>query len=102
MTQTKATDPRRLRARAMDGADLRRARGMLAMSQTEIANVLGIAQNSWGRWEREDVPTPSWLAWAVLGLIAEAQTSDYGTVANLLNLITEGDDDASQDTQSTA
>lgn len=91
-----ATDPRRIHVRTLTGPDLRKARGLLTLSQTEIAGALGVAQNSWGRWERQDVEAPPWLGWAILGLLAEANPGDYGTVANLLNLTYEADHAASE------
>ena len=45
----------------MNGAELREKRKELNMTQTELAEALGVSMNSVARWERDEVPIAPYL-----------------------------------------
>jgi transcriptional regulator with XRE-family HTH domain len=57
----------------MNGAKLRERRKVLGLTQQALGDILGVAQNSVARWEREEVAIPTFLHLALNWIEWEAE-----------------------------
>lgn len=57
----------------MNAAKLRERRKALGLTQQALGDLLGVAQNSVARWEREEVPIPPFLHLALNWIELEAE-----------------------------
>lgn len=60
---------------AMNGAKLRERRKALGLTQQALGDILGVAQNSVARWEREEMAIPTFLHLALNWIELEAAKS---------------------------
>ena len=56
----------------MNGAKLRERRKALGLTQQALGDILGVAQNSVARWEREEMAIPTFLHLALKWIEYEA------------------------------
>ena len=57
----------------MNGATLRERRKALGLTQQALGDILGVAQNSVARWEREEMAIPTFLHLALNWIELEAE-----------------------------
>ncbi len=55
----------------MEGSEIKEQRKRLDLTQEGLAKALGVSTNTVARWERDEVPTPSYLELALKQLKAE-------------------------------
>ncbi len=59
---------------AMDGQGLRTERKNLGYTQEELARILGVSANTVARWERDEMPFPSYLELALKAIPKNKKT----------------------------
>lgn len=68
----------------MDGADLKAYRERLGLSQTGLAEQLGVTSNTVARWEREEMGIPPYLGLALKSVVPAPPKNPFGDYLRMI------------------